>query len=494
MNATGRITKSLPRALQDIVYGRPTNAHLLETFCRVATLDECQAVLLLRAGLLDANDAKTLLKAIETEKAENFRNVMRRERPRGMYLGWEDWLTSATKDGLHGALHLGRSRNDMNATLQRLELRAAALELGSVEMRMLQSLLSRAKKETHVLLPAFTHYQPAVPVLASQLWLAWATALERDARLLLDAIEDLDVLPLGAAAVAGTRIQLDLDFAVRLLGFSSVCVNSIDSVASRTFLLKLLAACSILGVDLSRFATDILTLATREIPIITLPERFLGSSSHMPQKANPFLLELVQARAMSALQALVGAAVKMHATPYTNSFAVSSEARWGASDGLDQTLDSLKVLECVALSCVVDETAARRLCERGFTTATAIAEEITVQTGMPFRESHRLVGSLVRRTVMNPEQFPQLVSELALSHGVELNQGALTPSIVASTCNSAGGTGTLSVRKQITFLEARLSTLTSSLNSKRIQYASAERLLHKEVMHCINAQRDTTHH
>ncbi|MCX6922932.1 MAG: lyase family protein [Verrucomicrobia bacterium] len=380
-----------------------------------------------------------------------------------------------------GALHLGRSRNDLNATMQRLELRGTAALIGLAEIRLMAALIERAKHEAHILLPAFTHFQPAVPILASQLWLSWATALERDARLLLDAVEEIDVLPLGAGAVAGTSVPLKRHLAVKLLGFATVAENSIDAVASRTYLLKLLGASAILGVDVSRFATDLLFLITRAEPIMTLPEEFLGSSSQMPQKANPFLLELVQARSITALHAFAGTASKMHGTPYTNSFAVSSEARWGARPALEQVLDALTVMEWVVPALTIDEAAALNTCERGFTTATAIAEEIASKTGIPFRQAHRLVGSFIRRCDSHPAWFSSLTHEWAASHGIRLSRAALDPRKVASRCNFGGGTGSDSVRKQIDFLEHRLAAVTATLETNRLRYESAQRLLDEEV-------------
>jgi argininosuccinate lyase len=494
MNSTGRIPKALPIRLQRMVYG-DANARQSREMCRMlATLDECQALVLIRARILNPVDARCILRAIETEKAEDFRNVLRHPSPRGGYLAWEDWLAGATKEQLRGALHVGRSRNDLNATIQRLELRECVLSIATAQAQFIEVLLKRAQREKGVVLPAFTHFQPAVPILASQMWLAWATAMERDTCLLLDAMKDLDVLPLGAGAVAGSRIPIDTGFAAKLLGFSRTVDNSIDAVASRTFLLKLLAACTILGTDLSRFATDLLFLATRNAPILRLPDQLLGSSSQMPQKANPFLLELVQSRAMSSLQAFVGAVSKMHATPYTNSFAVSSEAKSGARDSLEQVLESLTILSWVTSAAVFDPEAGYEACQGGFTTATALAEQLTLKRGLQFREAHRIVGEIVRASAGDRETFERLTTILAEDQGVELHPADMDPRQIASICDSGGGTGTRSLQRQLGSQHRRLASIKTRITAMQKRYAGATRLLQEKVSQCLAEAIENNNH
>src|SRR5262249_17458275 len=200
------------------------------------------------------------------------------------------------------------ARNDLNATVLRIRLRQPILRLLSESLRLQAVLLRRARKFRRIVMPAYTHYQAAVPVTYGHYLAGVAGALERDILGLIEGSRELDFCPLGAGSVGGTTLPIDQQRTASLLGFSGPVLHSIDAVASRDIVTRMLAAISILGITLSRLAADLLLWTTSEFGFLKLPDRLVGSSSMMPQKRNPFILEHVQGRSAAAIGAFVAAA------------------------------------------------------------------------------------------------------------------------------------------------------------------------------------------
>jgi argininosuccinate lyase len=244
-------------------------------------------------------------------------------------------------------------------------------------------------------MPGYTHGQPAEPISYGHYLAGIAEAIRRDLDYLLDAARFIDICPLGAGAVAGTGLPINTARTAELLGFSAPVSNSIDAVASRDVVLRLLAAMSILGATLSRSATDLLQWLTVEFQFLALPDELVGSSSAMPQKRNPFLLEHVQGRTASALGAFTSAIAATRNAPFTNAIAVGTESvrpLWGALRDMTDAAVLLRLVIAGARPC--EERMLRRAKE-GFINATATAVRLVEQKGLDFRSAHHLVGKAV---------------------------------------------------------------------------------------------------
>jgi len=390
---TGRIRRPLTPTARRIVFGEPApGPSELDLVTRV---DRAHLVMLAEQGLVGREAAGALLVEIEVLRAGRFAPLDGAEARRGRYLLYEDWLASRLGERTAGTLRTGRSRNDLNATVLLLRLRPPVERLLAETLRLQATLLAGARRHAGTVMPGYTHYQPAVPTTYGHHLGGVARALDRDLEALGAAAAGLDTSPLGAGVGHGTAMPIAPARTAALLGFARPAPHSLDAVASRDVVLRLLAAAAILGVTASRLAADLLLWTTAEFGFLELPDELVGSSSAMPQKRNPFLLEHVKGRSARAAGAFVAAATAMHAAPFANSVAVGTEGCAGAVEALEAASDSVTLLRLVVAGARPQPAAMLARAAAGETTATARAERLVAEKGLSFREAHQLVGRLL---------------------------------------------------------------------------------------------------
>ncbi|WP_067460936.1 lyase family protein [Actinomadura macra] len=394
---TGRLRTAASSRIRSMLLEKKTHARpeWKDELARISLVDLAHVVMLTERGVIDADVAASLLAAVVDLRRQSFVPLEGRPTPRGLYLAYEGHLIERLGDGVGGVLHTGRSRNDLNATCFQLALREPFIRLGSELAALGVVLLNRARRYRELPMAAYTHFQGAVPVTFGHYLLGLAAALERDLAALLQAAAALDRCPLGAGAVGGTTVPIDAGRTADLLGFTGRVRNSIDAVASRDAALRLVSAAAVLGVTLDRAALDLLLWSSREYGYVTIPDGLVGSSSMMPQKRNPFVLEHVQGRSAMALGAFVTAAGAMRGTPFTNSIAVGTEAVGPIIPALLATADATEILRLAYAGLRPNPAAMATGAEAALTEATAVAELLAL-AGTPFRRSHHEVGAGVR--------------------------------------------------------------------------------------------------
>jgi len=283
-------------------------------------------------------------------------------------------------------------------------------------------------------MPGYTHYQPAVPTTYGYHLGGVARALDRDLEALAAAAAGLDTSPLGAGTGHGTALPIAPARTAALLGFGRPAAHALDAVASRDVVLRLLAAGAVFGVTASRLAADLLLWTTAEFAFLALPDELVGSSSAMPQKRNPFLLEHVKGRSARAAGAFVAASTAMHAAPFANSVAVGTEGCHGAVEALEAAADCAALLRLVVAGARPQPEAMLARAAAGHTTATAWAERLVVEEGLSFREAHHLVGRLLTEGDRRSSATPVVAQE-------RRNGEELDPVAVAGTARYGGGPG-----------------------------------------------------
>ena len=404
MDDTGRIRRPLTPTARRIVFGEPAAGP--PELRLVTQVDRAHLVMLSERSLVDAAAAAAVLVEIELLRATGFEPLDGLEARRGRYLLYEDWLAARLGERVAGILRTGRSRNDLNATVLRLRLRSPVERLLTEVLRLQAVLLNRARRQAGTVMPGYTHYQPAVPTTYGHYLGGVARAVDRDLAALAAAAAGLDGCPLGAGTGHGSALPIDPARTAVLLGFERPELQALDAVASRDVVLRLLAAAAVFGVTASRLAADLLLWTTAEFAFLELPDELVGSSSAMPQKRNPFLLEHVQGRSSRAAGSFVAAMTAMHATPFANSVAVGTEACAGAVEALEATADCAALLRLVVAGATPQPSAMLARAVAGRTTATARAERLMIQEGLSFREAHRLVGARLteadRRSSLTP--------------------------------------------------------------------------------------------
>ena len=396
MTGTGRLTGQLGALTQRVIYGQLSQPEIDAELPLMTEVDRAHLVMLTERQLISAEAAVRLLRCMAALTAERFGPLLSRPAPRGLYLMYEGYLIEMLGPQVGGVLQSGRSRNDLKATISSMRLRDWLIRFGEQAIRLEAVLLSRARAYQSLVMPAYTHFQAAMPVTYGYYLLGVAIAVGREIEALQAAAAGLQVCPLGASAVAGTDLPIDPDRTARLLGFAAPAAHAMDAVASRDVPLRLLGTAASLTIVLSRLATDMQLWSTTEFGLIGFPDRLVGGSSAMPQKRNAFLLEHVKAKPGLALGAWAGAASMMAATPFTNSIEVGTEAVAGIWPGLRAAEQSVLLSQVLVSGARPDAGRMAERADNGFTVATALANRL-VRAGVPFRTAHHMVGDAVRK-------------------------------------------------------------------------------------------------
>ncbi|HVC35175.1 MAG TPA: argininosuccinate lyase [Chloroflexota bacterium] len=294
-----------------------------------------------------------------------------------------------------GKLHTARSRNDQVALDLRLFLREVVLDTVDRLARLQDTLQERAETWRDVVAPGYTHLQRAQPVLLAHHLLAYQEMFGRDADRLREAYVRLNVLPLGAGALAGLPYPIDRQFVADQLGFDGITRNSMDAVGDRDFVVEYLAAASLTMAHLSRLAEEIVLWTTSEFGYLALDDSFTTGSSIMPQKKNSDVAELIRGKVGRVYGHLLHLLVTLKGLPlaYNRDLQEDKEALF---DAVDTLLPSLTLTAEMLRSATVNADRLAAAAASGFSLATDVADYL-VAKGVPFREAHGLVGQVVQR-------------------------------------------------------------------------------------------------
>ena len=290
-------------------------------------------------------------------------------------------------------LHTGRSRNDQVALDIRLYLRDEIIEITTYIDLLIDALLTQAEDNIDTLMPGFTHLQSAQPILFAHHLMAYIEMFKRDKERLEDCFKRVDVLPLGAGALAGTTFPIDREYVAEQLKFHAITRNSLDSVSDRDFALEFLADASILMMHLSRFSEELILWSTAAFQFIELSDGFCTGSSIMPQKKNPDVPELVRGKTGRVYGNLMALLTTMKGLPlaYNKDMQEDKEPLF---DTIDTVKGSLKIFAEMIREMRVNVGAMRKAAGQGFSTATDVADYL-VRKGLPFRDAHEVVGKAV---------------------------------------------------------------------------------------------------
>ncbi len=367
------------------------------------------ARMLTQVGVLTKDDLDKLLKGLDQVEQEissgQFEWSVSRE---DVHMNIEARLTELVGDA-GKRLHTGRSRNDQVATDIRLYLRDQ-IELAISEIRRLQQgLLDLAEREASTIMPGFTHLQVAQPVTFGHHMMAWFENMQRDASRLQDCARRLNVLPLGAAALAGTTYPIDRQFTAQQLDFDDVCRNSLDAVSDRDFAIEFCAAAAIIMTHLSRFSEELVVWSSAQFDFINLPDRFCTGSSIMPQKKNPDVPELVRGKTGRVNGHLISLLTLMKSQPLAYN-KDNQEDKEPIFDTIDTILGSLRAFADMIPAIEPKKENMYRAARQGFSTATDLADYLVVK-GLPFRDAHEVVGKAVALGVQTSRDLSEMSLE-----------------------------------------------------------------------------------
>ncbi len=355
------------------------------------------ATMLARVGVLSEADAAAIVTGLEAirdaiEAGEFDWSVGLED----VHMNVEARLTEQVGD-VGKRLHTDRSRNDQVATDLRLWLRDEIDVVCATLVRLMEGLAGLAEREAETIMPGFTHLQVAQPVTFGHHVLAWFEMLRRDHGRMRDCRARVNIMPLGAAALAGTSFPIDREVSAELLGFDAVTENSLDAVSDRDFAIEFCASASLVMMHLSRMAEELVLWSSAQFDFITLPDRFCTGSSIMPQKKNPDVPELVRGKSGRVFGHLMALLTLMKSQPLAYN-KDNQEDKEPLFDAVDTVKDSLRAFADMLPEIGVNAERMRAAARQGFATATDLADYL-VRKGMPFRDAHEVVGKAVRHGV-----------------------------------------------------------------------------------------------
>ncbi|MHC4406276.1 MAG: argininosuccinate lyase [Planctomycetota bacterium] len=366
------------------------------------------AQMLAHVGLITVEECRQIEQALEEIRQEiEHQTFAFRVELEDIHMHIEQALVDRLGD-VGRKLHTGRSRNDQVSTDMRLWVRGAIDQIDRRLVELQRAFVGRCERDAGVILPGYTHLQRAQPVLAAHYWLAYCEKLQRDRERLDDCRRRVNVLPLGAAALAGTSLPIDRDDVCRRLGFEGLAANSIDAASDRDFAVEFAFGLALAAEHLSTWAEEWILWCTAEFNFLKLPQAFCTGSSIMPQKVNPDVLELIRGktgRVVGNLQTLL-VLIKGLPLAYNRDL---QEDKPPVFDSFDTVKASLELAAPVVAGAELNREAIAERLDRGYLDATTLMEHL-VRRGTPQRSAHGMVGRLVRQ---------------AMDHGVGLSELSL---------------------------------------------------------------------
>lgn len=364
---------------------------------RLAMVDiqgsRAHAKMLTRIGILTEQELDSIEQGLNTIQQEIESGTLEWSiKLEDVHMNIESRLTQLIGDA-GKKLHTGRSRNDQIATDIRLYLREQIKQCQLLIRHFQNGLLDLAQQHVDTIMPGFTHLQVAQPITFGHHLLAWFEMLERDYGRLADCAKRLNIMPLGAAALAGTSYPLDRLYTAELLEFDAPSRNSLDSVSDRDFAIEFCADAAICMTHMSRMAEEMVLWSSAQFNFIVLPDRYCTGSSIMPQKKNPDVPELVRGKTGRVNGHLVSllTLMKSQTLAYNKD---NQEDKEPLFDTLDTLHGSLRAFSDMVPNIQVNKESMYQAAKQGFATATDLADYL-VKRGLPFRDAHEVVGSAV---------------------------------------------------------------------------------------------------
>ena len=347
---------------------------------------------LARAGLLTADEAAQIVAGLERVADEwRAQRFVIQTGDEDIHTANERRLTELI-GALAGKLHTGRSRNDQVATDLRLWLREELIARAEQLRSLIEVAANRAESEIDLLMPGYTHLQPAQPIRWSHWLLSYAWAWQRDAQRLQDMLHRLNLLPLGNGALAGNPFPIDRDWLAQELGFAAPTPNSLDGVSDRDFVAEALFWATMTMLHISRWAEDLIVYSSREFGFVTLADAYSTGSSLMPQKKNPDSLELLRGKAGRVFGDMSGLLMTLKGLPSTYNKDLQ-EDKEPLFDAIETLAGALPIAAgALATLSVNGERMNQALAPEML--ATDLAEYL-VRKGVPFREAHHVGGAAV---------------------------------------------------------------------------------------------------
>ncbi|MBN1625622.1 MAG: argininosuccinate lyase [Deltaproteobacteria bacterium] len=406
--------------------------------------------MLAKQGIISDDDAARILDALTEIKREIERGELRiTDEHEDIHTFVEKALIEKT-GAVGEKIHTARSRNDQVALDVRMYVREAVERVSGMIKELQKALVGVAGKNIELIMPGYTHLQPAQPVLLAHHLMAYYEMLKRDRQRFEDSIKRVNILPLGSAALAGTTFNLDREMVAKELGFDSVSMNSMDAVSDRDFVIEFIFASSVLMMHLSRLSEDMIIWSSMEFGYVALPDAFCTGSSIMPQKKNPDILELIRGKTGRVYGNLISLLTVMKGLPLTYNKDMQ-EDKEALFDTIDTISQCLSVITMLLGRVTFNGDSMKKATQDGYIMATDLADYL-VNKGMTFRSAHETAGKIVLYAIDRKKHLEELSLEEYKGFAVQIDSDVfkwLEPASAIKRRNITGGTGSEAVEKAI---------------------------------------------
>jgi argininosuccinate lyase len=430
----------------------------IELFRYDLLTDMAHIVMLVDTGIIEKEDAKKLLQVLKKIEKKGIQSLDISPELEDIHMAIESQIIKEIGD-TGGRLQTARSRNDQVACDLRMKTREDVNLLIKSIIGLIIALLEVAEKNTLTLIPAFTHLQHAQPTTLAHHLISYVDSLIRNIARLEDAYDRIDLCPLGAGAVTTTSYPIDRNQTSSLLGFEKVLENSMDAVSSRDYLVEVGSIASLISIDISRISEELILWSTKEFSFIEISSSFASTSSIMPQKKNPDVIEIVRARTASVFGSLVSILTMQRSLPqsYNRDLQELSPIFFRI---INTTTTSLSLISRVVNTMQINEDIMNAGTLLDFSTATELADILVKEKKIPFRTAHQIVGKAVTTAIKedrSPEEFSSefmdristSVTGDKLGLSDEKVTSAMTPLLAVKARKVLGGPAPEQIKKAI---------------------------------------------
>ena len=414
-----RLKQSPAKEIIQHIYLPRLNKEFSSTFDLLTQINLAHLLMLHEQGILDNDTSACLATVLLKIQADGPAVIELDPEREDAFFNYEAHLIKLVGQDVGGRLHTARSRNDIAATIDRMLARDFVTRIGKALADLVDATLIQAGKFATYVMPGYTHLQAAQPITFGYYLSAMAEAYSRDIDRLLHVLETAEGCSLGACALAGTSFPIDRDLTSSMLGFKRPVANSLDAVASRDFALELSSTISIMMITCSRMVQDFYIWATPEFGYLSFPDSVACTSSIMPQKKNPVVLEYLRGKTgyLIGLTSAIFSTVKSaHFSHHGDSSRESSRGCWESCE------EALKSLELMKLLVEKVEPNRLRMVSRAavdFSTVTDLADLLVRKANISFRDAHHIIGAVVWDALDRGIPANEITSEMINSTGTE---------------------------------------------------------------------------
>jgi argininosuccinate lyase len=456
---------------------------------QIIDINKAHMVMLAEKGIVNKREAQKILKALSDLNG----GIKLSPEIDDAHMAVEEQVIKAVGADVGGNLNLAKSRNDQVSTAIRMKLREELLCLVEALNELQKILIGQAEQHLKTIIPGYTHLQPAQPTTLAHYLAAQFGALQRDLERLEETYKRVDRCPMGAGALATTSFEISRERVAELLGFNMVLENSLDAVSTRDYLLETLADLSILAVNVTRFVEDLILWSTADFDVLEIPNEYAFTSSMMPQKKNPDILEVIRARVSLVSGNYIACATTIMALPsgYNMDFQELTPKLWTS---LDTSISCLVMLSKVVAKIKVKSDYADKPVW-SFMAATELANVLVRNHNIPFRTAHRIVGALVKALIDEGKTLkdatPALLSSVSkeiLDHSLKVNDEDVAAATnllnVVESHKVKGGPGPAEVARMLGTRKKEIDASKGWVSQKKNGLTKAEEML-KSSVHAV---------